>query len=219
MSTSQTKRKVWTVAMATLAALLVAGCQREQAAPVVVAVEDAVEAPAPAAAPPPAPGRAGLVDKPVLQVTTVDGQAYDLAEHRGQWVLVNFWATWCAPCLKEMPELSALDALREHIEVIGLAYEEIDTVDMQAFLRDHPVLYPVAIVDVNNPPPDFDTPRGLPMTYLINPAGRVARTYLGPVTALDIEEAIAAAGGPELAGAAEAGGAAEIGAAPARQPR
>lgn len=132
---------------------------------------------------------------PTLQVTTVDGTSYDLSQHRGKWVVVNFWATWCAPCLKEMPELSALDAMREHVEVVGLAYEEIEPADMQAFLQKHPVVYPVAILDVYAPPADFATPRGLPMTYLIAPDGKVAKQFLGPVTAKDIEGAIAKAGG------------------------
>jgi len=113
---------------------------------------------------------------------------------------VNFWATWCAPCLKEMPELSALDAMRQHIEVIGLAYEDIETAEMKAFLKKHPVVYPVALVDVYNPPADFMTPRGLPMTYLIAPDGKVAKQFLGPVGAKDIEGAIAAAGGPKTDG-------------------
>lgn len=197
---------------AALGTALLASCKRDATEPVSPTPDTA--APVSVAPPLPGPGRAGLVDKPVLQVTTVDGVAYDLAEHRGKWVLVNFWATWCAPCLKEMPELSALGAMREHIEVIGLAYEEIDPPDMLAFLRDHPVLYPVAIVDVNAPPADFDTPRGLPMTYLINPAGRVARTFLGPVTAVDIEESIAAAGGPPLITEGAEGGDAAAGASP-----
>lgn len=132
---------------------------------------------------------------PTLRAATVDGKQYDLAAHRGHWVVVNFWATWCAPCLKEMPELSALDAMRETIEVVGLAYEDIEVADMQAFLKKHPVVYPIAIVDVYNPPADFATPRGLPMTYLIAPDGKVAKQFLGPVTAKDIEGAIAAAGG------------------------
>jgi hypothetical protein len=96
-----------------------------------------------------------------------------------------------------MPELSALDAMREHIEVIGLAYEEIDAKTMQDFLSQRPVVYPIAIVDVANPPADFATPRGLPMTYLIAPDGTVAKQFLGPVTAHEIEAAIAAAGGPK----------------------
>jgi hypothetical protein len=84
----------------------------------------------------------------------------------------------------------------------GLAYEEIDPAAMRAFLEKHPVVYPVAIVDVYSPPADFATPRGLPMTYLIAPDGKVARQFLGPVTAADIETAIAAAGGPQPGDAA-----------------
>lgn len=136
-------------------------------------------------------------DQPTLQVQTLEGRAWDLAEHRGKWVVVNFWATWCSPCLKEMPELSALDAMREHVEVVGLAYEEIEPAQLQAFLEKHPVVYPIAIVDVYDPPRDFATPRGLPMTYLIAPDGKAAKQFMGPVTANELEAAIAAAGGPK----------------------
>ncbi|KAA8919591.1 thioredoxin, partial [Xanthomonas sontii] len=80
--------------------------------------------------------------EPSLKMKAVDGREYDLAAHRGQWVVVNFWATWCAPCLKEMPELSALHVMRDNIEVVGLAYEDIEPAEMQAFLKQHPVAYP-----------------------------------------------------------------------------
>ena len=135
---------------------------------------------------------------PTLELTTLDGGQYDLAAHRGKWVVVNFWATWCKPCIKEMPELSALDAMREHVEVIGLAYDDITPADIRAFLQKRPVAYPIAIVDVYDPPKDFATPRGLPMTYLVGPDGRVAKKFLGPVTAKEIETAIAEKGGPEV---------------------
>ena len=177
---------------ALLAAGLLSGCR------------DAAEAPqpAPAQAPAgtepvaPAPRRDLEANIPALRIATLDGGRYDLAEHRGKWVVVNFWATWCAPCLKEMPELSALDAMHEHIVVIGLAYEDIEAQAMRDFLQKHPVVYPVAIVDTYSPPEDFDTPRGLPMTYLIAPDGTIAKKVLGPVTAAEIEAAIDEAGGP-----------------------
>lgn len=165
------------------------------------------QAPAPAAAPaePPAATAAPVegaqavmqqtAEQPQLQLPTVDGKTYSLADHRGQWVVVNFWATWCAPCLQEMPELSALHVMRGNVEVVGLAYEDIEVADMQAFLKEHPVAYPIAILDTYNPPKDFATPRGLPMTYLIAPDGKVAKQFLGPVNAQEIEQAIVAAGG------------------------
>ena len=166
----------------------------EPAAPS-VPVDGAVVADKPA--PEPADAVKGAdTGTPALRIDTLDGATYDLADRRGTWVVVNFWATWCAPCLKEMPELSALDAMNEHIEVVGLAYEDIEVDAMREFLADHPVVYPIAILDTYDPPADFDTPRGLPMTWLIAPDGRVAHKVLGPVTAREIEDAIAAAGGP-----------------------
>ena len=188
--------------LACVLALALVACDRGDDAATPAATTD----PAPAGAPAEAPSEeapeadASEPATPRLALPTLDGATYDLADHRGKWVVVNFWATWCAPCLKEMPELSALDAMNEHIEVVGLAYEEIDDADMRAFLDKHPVVYPIAVLDVTAPPEDFDTPRGLPMTYLIAPDGRVAHKVLGPVTAREIEEAIAEAGGPAPTG-------------------
>lgn len=183
-----------TVVAVLLAASLLGGCRDTADAPEPVASQPAAAPVPPASTAPAAPPVEVVV--PSLRIATLEGASYDLAEHRDQWVVVNFWATWCAPCLKEMPELSALDAMHEHIEVIGLAYEDIEAGAMREFLQVHPVVYPIAIVDTYAPPEDFDTPRGLPMTYLIAPGGKVAKKVLGPVTAAEIEAAIAAAGGP-----------------------
>jgi len=144
-----------------------------------------------------APETAPNRDRPSLAIDTVDGKRYELSAHRGKWVVVNFWATWCGPCLKEMPALSALDTMREHIDVVGLAYEDTTPEAMRAFLKKHPVSYPIAMVDVYDPPKDFETPAGLPTTYLIAPDGKVAKRFIGPVEAHEIEAAIAAAGGPK----------------------
>ena len=161
--------------------------------PAAPAAPASVAAPATVAAAPPAK----TAEIPTLSLATIDGKQFDLAAHRGRWVVVNFWATWCGPCLKEMPALSALDTMREYIDVVGLAYEDTTPDAMKAFLAKHPVSYPIALVDVYSPPKDFESPAGLPTTYLIAPDGKVAKRFLGPIEARDIENAIAAAGGPK----------------------
>ncbi len=183
------------VAIAVAIAML-AACKQPSAPANDTAKPATAAAPTTAAAPASAQVRA-TKDVPTLTIATVDGKQFDLSAHRGKWVVVNFWATWCGPCLKEMPALSALDTMREYIEVVGLAYEDTTPAQMQAFLEKHPVSYPIALVDVYNPPKDFETPAGLPMTYLIAPDGKVARRFIGPVEPHDIEAAIVANGGPQ----------------------
>lgn len=190
--------------VALLATIAIVGCERD-AAPAASMAKPA-EAPAAEAAPAPEasaePQTADAVGQtPSLRIALLDGGDYDLASRRGRWVVLNFWATWCKPCLKEMPDLDAFDAARDDVEVVGLAYEEIEPQDMRAFLKRRPVKYAIAIVDAYDPPPAFGTPRGLPMTYLIAPDGRVARRFLGPVTSADLEAAISGHLGKPEAGA------------------
>ena len=194
-------------ALAAAVALVLAACGPSEsvspdAGPVEAATPIGEAAPAeaaPAAAEAeaaPAASSAPLADAakpthPTLAVDTVDHGRFDLASQRGQWVVVNFWATWCAPCLKEIPDLNALDAKREDLIVIGLAYEEITPEAMRAFYGEKvKPEYPVAIVDVYSPPADFDTPRGLPFTVLVAPDGTVGHKFLGPVTGAEIEAKI-----------------------------
>lgn len=183
------------IALIAFAALALAACgasDSSDAGPVEAAtpvVESAARSAEPA--PPAAPPAAAKPTHPTLVVETIDHGRFDLAEKRGQWTVVNFWATWCAPCLKEIPDLNALDAKRDDLVVIGLAYEEIEPEAMRAFYGEkvRPE-YPVAIVDVYSPPADFETPRGLPFTILVAPDGTVAHQFLGPVTGADIEAKI-----------------------------
>jgi thiol-disulfide isomerase/thioredoxin len=132
----------------------------------------------------------GKPEFPTLAVDTIDGGRFDLANERGKWVVVNYWATWCSPCIKEIPDLTAFDAAREDVRVIGLAFEEIERADLDAFLNKHPAGYPIAMVDVYDPPKDFDVPRGLPTTYLVDPQGRLAERFIGPVTSAQLARAI-----------------------------
>jgi thiol-disulfide isomerase/thioredoxin len=134
------------------------------------------------------PGQVG--DRPELRVKTLSGATFDLAAHRGKWVIVNYWATWCRPCIKEMPDLSAFVKGHANVTAIGLAYDQATPKAIRAFLNKRPVSYPVAQVDVMNPPKAFGEPLHLPITYLIAPDGTIARRFDGPVTGAELSKAI-----------------------------
>jgi thiol-disulfide isomerase/thioredoxin len=123
------------------------------------------------------------------------GGAVSVSDFRGEWVVVNYWATWCKPCVKEMPELSELHDQNEELTVLGLAYEDLDDSDFDAFLQKTPVSYPILKVDVYDPPQPFGAPRVLPTTIILDREGRAVKGFLGPVTREDIENYLDSVGG------------------------
>jgi thiol-disulfide isomerase/thioredoxin len=137
-----------------------------------------------------APVYAAMPTQPSLKVTTLDGKPYDLAAQRGHWVIVNFWATWCVPCIKELPDISHFVKTHPDVRAIGIAYDDTEVADIRAFLAKHPVSFPVAQVTMDKPLTDFDEPRGLPTTYLIGPDGKVAKHFMGPITPASLSAVI-----------------------------
>ncbi len=122
-----------------------------------------------------------------FELKRLDGGTLDIASLRGQWVVLNYWATWCAPCRKEIPDLSELHLRADDISVVGLAYEETTPDEFRAFLAELAPSYPNVVVDVFDPPQPFGAPRALPTTILLDPAGVPVKTIVGPVTGAQIE--------------------------------
>jgi len=118
------------------------------------------------------------------------GKTVTLSEFRPKWVVLNYWATWCAPCRKEIPELSDLDISRDDIVVLGLAFEDTEMAVFDEFLQEFDPSYPILLVDVFNPPAPFGAPKALPTTIILDPQGYAVKTFLGPVTRLSIESFI-----------------------------
>jgi cytochrome c biogenesis protein CcmG, thiol:disulfide interchange protein DsbE len=110
---------------------------------------------------------------PALVVTTLDGRTFDLGKLRGKVVLVNYWATWCAPCRKEMPKLDAFYK-RYHdrgLEIIGISID-FDRDLNKARRMAQGVSYPTALAKsvTDN---GFGIPKGVPITWIIDRDGKV----------------------------------------------
>jgi thiol-disulfide isomerase/thioredoxin len=115
---------------------------------------------------------------PALQVATLDGQPWDLASLRGKIVVVNFWATWCGPCVDELPVLGSL-AERAGVAVVGVNYKEpLDSIER--FTRAHPLPYPV-LRDRTGDAFKRWTPGVMPTTILVDRAGRARWRTVGEI--------------------------------------
>jgi thiol-disulfide isomerase/thioredoxin len=118
----------------------------------------------------------------------MQGNSLKLADFRGKWVLVNYWATWCPPCIEEMPELNALhQAHKNHdLVVIGVVTNYANRGVVEAFLKTRPLSYPVVLGDdrVYAAIGEVDI---LPTSYLYAPNGKAVMMQPGEITRASIE--------------------------------
>ncbi|MDX1735716.1 MAG: TlpA disulfide reductase family protein [Halioglobus sp.] len=117
-----------------------------------------------------------------------------LDQLRGQWVLVNYWAQWCKPCIEEIPELNALDKSRDDVTVLGVNFE--GAVGEELAQQEETLGVQFATVDDPSAQLGIARPVVLPTTLLVNPQGALVDTLLGPQTHTSLEAAISAAAAP-----------------------
>jgi thiol-disulfide isomerase/thioredoxin len=133
-----------------------------------------------------------LAAEPVdFTLENLDGEPVSLSDFRGKWVIVNYWATWCPPCLDEIPDLVQLyEDNRDTLVVLGVDFEEVNTEYLREFVDSHFMSYPVVRSEPMSVTP-LGPVLGLPTTYIISPDGeRIARQE-GPVTREAIETYLA----------------------------
>jgi len=122
-------------------------------------------------------------------LTDADGKTHRLEDYRGKWVIVNFWATWCAPCLEEIPDLVAITESRKDVKVLGVAMEFQDSKQVLQFAEGMFVNYPIVLGDQKMAAQLGEVP-GLPTTFVYDPRGKLAKRHLGRLTLQQIEELV-----------------------------
>ncbi len=120
-----------------------------------------------------------------FHLTDVQGQRHTLERHRGKWIVLNVWATWCAPCIKEMPELEALSHSRDDVVVLGLAADGDSLPNIRRYAELLHVTYP--IVAGNEATMKEFKVNAYPTTLLFDPEGKLVMTRLGQVTRRELE--------------------------------
>lgn len=120
---------------------------------------------------------------PELAGTTLTGESFNLDSERGQWVLVNFFATWCPPCVAEHPELVKLSELSATtgLSVVSVVFDD-SSANVQKFFADNGGDWPVLTNGTGALALDYGV-KGLPESFLIDPAGTVVAKFEGGITA------------------------------------
>ena len=126
-----------------------------------------------------------------LSFPGLDGKVHKLSDYRGKWVLVNYWATWCPPCLQELPELEVFhnNNAGTRAVVLGVNMEDISAERLRSFVEEQFLSFPIVLATAN-PTQSIGPVVGLPTSFLVTPEGKVVARQDGPITAEAIERYI-----------------------------
>ncbi len=124
------------------------------------------------------------------QFIDIHGATVDLGTYRGKWVVINYWATWCPPCLEEIPELIHFHDTHNQSDavVVGMSMDETPIVALRRFVEENMMSYPV--IPKRKGMPIIGYISGLPTTYMIDPEGNIAAMKTGQVTTEMLESFI-----------------------------
>ncbi len=135
------------------------------------------------------------LDKPSIKDFSLQdtaGKTHKLSQYKGKWVIVNYWATWCPPCLEEVPDLVALYDSRKNKDVmlLGVVFDYKDTAAVAEYVDDMLMSYPIVLGD-DEVIKQIGSAEVMPTTYIYNPRGVLVKTKRGLVTKAYLEALMA----------------------------
>ncbi|WP_111872978.1 TlpA family protein disulfide reductase [Aeromonas bivalvium] len=116
--------------------------------------------------------------RPPAELSNARGEAVSLSQFAGKPLLVNYFAQWCAPCLREMPLLNALHA-EGRVQVLALSFDAMTPAELDELARRHDIRVPIMQRNDGGAPLPFPHPGQLPTSYLLDGEGKLVQTLVG----------------------------------------
>ena len=128
----------------------------------------------------------GLAPASAFDLADTTGKRHSLAEYKGRWVVVNFWATWCVPCIQEIPEIAEFARTYPRVAVIGVAMDAENPAKVKQFAQKTGHTYPLVLAD-DKVEKQMGEPKALPTTRVYDPSGKVVYDRPGRVDVKALE--------------------------------
>ncbi len=128
-----------------------------------------------------------------FSLTDTKGVIFTEKNTRGKYLVINFWATWCTPCLKEIPAfVKFYEENSDHVEILGLDFEPVELEIINDYVERFSINYPIVLYDENNDSEysNFGEIVGMPTTQIYSPEGELLHTFMGEITIDDLNEFI-----------------------------
>ena len=128
-----------------------------------------------------------------FKLTDTKGNIFTEKNTRGKYLVVNFWATWCSPCLKEIPAfVEFYEENSEHVEILGLDFEPVNIELINEFMERFSINYPLILYTHINDSEytKFGEIVGMPTTLIYSPDGELLQTFMGEITIEDLKKYI-----------------------------
>ena len=128
-----------------------------------------------------------------FSLTDTKGVIFTEKNTRGKYLVINFWATWCTPCLKEIPAfVKFYEENSDHVEILGLDFEPVDLEIINDYMGRFSINYPIVLYNEDNDSEysNFGEIIGMPTTQIYSPEGELLHTFMGEITIDDLSEFI-----------------------------